>query len=519
MERERDRERELQLLQAREREWERDWRGEKEREKHKDLERERLRAFEREREREREMERERMRERELEREQHREAAGVTLTLAEDYETAKKREGTWQHELARDVSAALLCSASRFEYVGMQSGSILASFNLLPAALGDTDKRTALNLFHELNLQVFDASSRLRTSPTTVKVIDVTLHSPQAPLQNPLSSNGGGGVERARDMAWDAGIPPPASSVLQRWNAGRGEPALPVGGRGGASQPVRMIDERDRAFENERERVAERQQEGERERQRVMGEREHWGEAEKFREREREREREIQRLRTKEEERERVLMRERERAREKEREWEREREHISLGEQARTEERELERKREQERLREKELWERMCAADLAQKTKLPLPEGWTEGWSRTKLKPYYRHLASGSTTWSLPTAALAVGTEDGGRQGGRDRGEAELVGLGMVLQVGKAKNGGGALEVRVEKVVDGGGAALSEQVLEGDVLVSVDGTSVRGMPLTQILDLIRGRRGTSCVLQLDRKPPSSVRLPLSFRLSE
>jgi hypothetical protein len=317
------------------------------------------------------------------------------------------------------------------------------------------------------------------------------------------------------LALDA-TPLPASAELQRWNAGRGGPALPVGGRGGASQPVRMIDERDRAFENERERVAERQQEGERERQRVMREREHWGEAEKLREREREREREIQRLRTKEEERERVLMRERERAREREREWEREREHISFGERARAEERELERKREQERLREKELWERMCAADLAQGTELPLPEGWTEGWSRTKLKPYYRHLASGSTTWSRPTAALAVGTEDGGREGGRDRGQTELVGLGMVLQMGKAKSGGGALEARVERVVGGGGAALSGQVLEGDVLVSVNGTSVRGMPLTQILDLIRGPRGTTCVLQLDRKPPSSVLLPLSFR---
>ena len=158
----------------------------------------------------------------------------------------------------------------------------------------------------------------------------------------------------------------------------------------------------------RERVAERQQEGESERQRVMGEREHWGEAEKLREREREREREIQRLRTKEEEREQVLMRERERAREREREWEREKEHISLCERARAEERELERKREQERIREKELWERMCAADLAQGAEQALPEGWTEGWSRTKLKPYYRHLASGSTTWSRPTAALAGG---------------------------------------------------------------------------------------------------------------
>jgi len=105
------------------------------------------------------------------------AEGVTLTLAEDYLTVKNREGTWRHELARDVCAALRCNTSRFQYVGMRSGSILASFNLLPVAPGDADKRTARNLASELALQVHDVSSPLRTSPTTAKAIDVTLHPP------------------------------------------------------------------------------------------------------------------------------------------------------------------------------------------------------------------------------------------------------------------------------------------------------------------------------------------------------
>jgi len=105
------------------------------------------------------------------------AQGVTLTLAEDYLTAKNREGIWRYELARDVCAALRCNPSRFQYVGMRSGSILASFNLLPAAPGDADKRNARNLASELALQVYDVSSPLRTSPTTAKAIDVTLHPP------------------------------------------------------------------------------------------------------------------------------------------------------------------------------------------------------------------------------------------------------------------------------------------------------------------------------------------------------
>jgi hypothetical protein len=89
------------------------------------------------------------------------AEGVTLTLAEDYLTAKTHERTWRRDFARDVCAALRCNPSRFQYVGMRSGSILASFNLLPVAPGDTDKRNARNLASELVLQVPDVCSPLR----------------------------------------------------------------------------------------------------------------------------------------------------------------------------------------------------------------------------------------------------------------------------------------------------------------------------------------------------------------------
>ena len=92
------------------------------------------------------------------------AEGVTLTLAEDYLTAKNNESSWRHEFSRDVCAALRCNPSRFQYVGMRSGSILASFasfNLLPGAHGDTDLRNSRNLACELALQVHDACSPLR----------------------------------------------------------------------------------------------------------------------------------------------------------------------------------------------------------------------------------------------------------------------------------------------------------------------------------------------------------------------
>jgi hypothetical protein len=149
------------------------------------------------------------------------AEGVTLTLAEDYLTAKNREGTWRHELAQDVCAALRCTPSRFQYVGMRSGSILASFNLLPAAPGDGDKRTARNLASELALQVYDVYSPLRTSPTTTMAIDVTLHPPHAPRGRDFFGAPGDGAflhartQDSRGLTQDSVTSPPPAPLSPR----------------------------------------------------------------------------------------------------------------------------------------------------------------------------------------------------------------------------------------------------------------------------------------------------------------
>jgi C-terminal processing protease CtpA/Prc len=66
----------------------------------------------------------------------------------------------------------------------------------------------------------------------------------------------------------------------------------------------------------------------------------------------------------------------------------------------------------------------------------------------------------------------------------------------------------------EKVVEGGGAALSGQVLQGDLLVAVDDVPVRGLALAQILALVRGQQGSTCVLALSRKAASSTLLSLA-----
>jgi hypothetical protein len=102
----------------------------------------------------------------------------------------------------------------------------------------------------------------------------------------------------------------------------------------------------------------------------------------------------------------------------------------------------------------------------------LATGWQQQWSQSKQAPYYRHLASGATTWTPPTRLTRVGqgkeaqADGGGRRGaGREREAAvsqvsgevgveadgrrrrSLVGLGLVLKEEPL-----AQEVHVEKVV-------------------------------------------------------------------
>ena len=84
-----------------------------------------------------------------------------------------------------------------------------------------------------------------------------------------------------------------------------------------------------------------------------------------------------------------------------------------------------------------------------------------------------------------------------------------MGLGLVLKEEPLTQ-----EVRVEKVVEGGGAALSGQVLQGDLIVGVDDVPVRGLTLEQILALVHGPQGSICVLALSRKAASSALLSLA-----
>lgn len=154
------------------------------------------------------------------------------------------------------------------------------------------------------------------------------------------------------------------------------------------------------------------------------------------------------------------------------------------------------------------WDRMSGAGLVSKKELPT--GWVEEFSRSKLQPYYVHLPSGATTWVRPDA-----TRHSSSGKSRDRvlpddvvrSPRTFVGLGLVLQQTTPAPSGMGNQTRtnvvVERIVPGGGAELSGQVAAGDVVVSVDGVDVRSMQLPQILTLIRGDEGTTCLLGIER----------------
>lgn len=114
------------------------------------------------------------------------AEGVTLTIDQDYQSAKNRESAWSQEFSRDVCGALRCNPARFEYVGMRSGSILVTFNILPTNGLDGDNRTARNLASELTLQVYDPNSPLKQSHNAANAVKVMLHAPQKPRGIPFA---------------------------------------------------------------------------------------------------------------------------------------------------------------------------------------------------------------------------------------------------------------------------------------------------------------------------------------------
>jgi hypothetical protein len=79
-------------------------------------------------------------------------------------------------------------------------------------------------------------------------------------------------------------------------------------------------------------------------------------------------------------------------------------------------------------------------------------------------------------------------------------DAALVGVGLLLR--KAAN---SRVVTIKEVVaDGAAARQRADVRVGDRLSFVNGKSVEGLRLAQVLDLIKGPRGSRCTLTLLRE---------------
>lgn len=76
-------------------------------------------------------------------------------------------------------------------------------------------------------------------------------------------------------------------------------------------------------------------------------------------------------------------------------------------------------------------------------------------------------------------------------------EKNMEGIGVVLN----RTEGGA--VIISKLVDGGPAALSNQVKADDEIISINGKSVKNSPLDQVVDLIKGETGSTISLLLSR----------------
>lgn len=78
---------------------------------------------------------------------------------------------------------------------------------------------------------------------------------------------------------------------------------------------------------------------------------------------------------------------------------------------------------------------------------------------------------------------------------------EYVGVGIEL----TEFGG---QVRVTQVFEGGSAAAAG-LLAGDVIVAVDGESVRSESLSEVSELVRGEPGTAVVLEIERMGEGNV----------
>lgn len=75
-------------------------------------------------------------------------------------------------------------------------------------------------------------------------------------------------------------------------------------------------------------------------------------------------------------------------------------------------------------------------------------------------------------------------------------EKEFEGIGVVLQQSPAG-------IIISSVIEGGPASKSGKVLANDRLIKIDGQSIQGENLSQVMDMMRGAKGSKIELVLDR----------------
>ena len=100
--------------------------------------------------------------------------GLRVTMDETYEEVEGAEGAFAAGLKADLAAAVSASDARFEWCGVQRGSVRAMVNVLPDPTG-RDARSAMALAESLVKQGSDASSSLRQRGVarTVRIIEIT----------------------------------------------------------------------------------------------------------------------------------------------------------------------------------------------------------------------------------------------------------------------------------------------------------------------------------------------------------
>eukprot|EP00960_Hanusia_phi_P069848 767177-Hanusia_phi.AAC.5 len=96
--------------------------------------------------------------------------GIKCTLNVDYDHVETSEGAFAAALRADFAVAVDASDTRFEWCGMERGSVLAFLNILPDPSGG-DKRSPVALAEELIRSKDNPRSKLKTSCSTAKAVE------------------------------------------------------------------------------------------------------------------------------------------------------------------------------------------------------------------------------------------------------------------------------------------------------------------------------------------------------------